>query len=74
MTGHEYGWLAGYSAALMTSPAEPNGWLSTRSRRSFFTMSRCPSSFFWSSVGSRKPRRSDSSQSAVSSALLGMLS
>ena len=45
-----------------------------RCRRSFLTTSRWLSSFAWVSAGSRKPIRSDSSQRASSSALLGTVS
>jgi hypothetical protein len=53
MTGHEYGCPAPKSTGVIVSLTRPYGTLSTRCRRSFFTTSRCTSSFGWSIVGSR---------------------
>jgi hypothetical protein len=74
ITGHEYGLVAGKSAAEVTSSATPKGWLSTRRRRSFFTISRSASSRSWFTRVSSVAMRSDSSQIAVSNWLLGSVS
>ena len=53
-----------YASAGNRSHHVPYGWLSTDQRRSFFTTSRCVSSFCCVIAGSRSPIRSDSSHRA----------
>ena len=66
ITGHEYGCDGGYIAFEKISNTRPYGWLSTRCRRSFLTMSRCALSLARSSESSRNPIRSASIHSIVS--------
>ena len=68
------GCSSGKQSAGSFSHQVPYGWLSTDQRRSFFTTSRCVSSFCCVNPGRNRPMRSASSHNASDSWLEGSVS